>query len=38
MKDTQYRTIEFLRFLCAALVVLRHSAGAVALPAVGEIV
>lgn len=35
MKDTQYRTIEFLRFLCAALVVLRHSAGAVALPAVG---
>lgn len=35
MKDTQYRTIEFLRFLCAALVVLRHSAGAVALPSVG---
>lgn len=27
MKDTQYKTIEALRFICAVLVVLRHTSG-----------
>lgn len=32
MKDTQYKTIEALRFICASLVVLRHSSGFIEVP------